>query len=194
MIIVNLHIQIILLILFEMVFYICSLLKWHDVDYFWWRRKAAHKKLKFFLLFFLNRFNVDSPTATGADSMKGHAVFILIDFDTTVFVSLIQNLFYLQITITMLVPPLMVFLAKHPLVDKFDLSSIKEIWCGAAPLSKELQLAVTKRIGVTSIKQAYGLTETTLAVTHSDVGAAYKYGSCGMVVPGTQMKVNIFSI
>lgn len=93
-----------------------------------------------------------------------------------------------QITITMLVPPLMVFLSKHPIVDKYDLSSLKEIWCGAAPLSKETQLAVKKRIGLKNIKQGYGLTETTLAVLHNNDDQP-KFGSCGLVVPGTIAKV-----
>lgn len=88
----------------------------------------------------------------------------------------------------MLVPPLMVFLSKHPVVDKYDLSSLKEIWCGAAPLSKETQLAVKKRIGLKVIKQGYGLTETTLAVLHNGDSKA-KFGSCGLVVPGTTAKV-----
>ncbi len=45
-----------------------------------------------------------------------------------------------------LVPPLMIFLAKHPMVDQYDLSSVKTILCGAAPLSKEVEIAVKKTI------------------------------------------------
>lgn len=59
----------------------------------------------------------------------------------------------------------MVFLAKSPLVDKYDLSSLKVIWCGAAPLSKESQDAVQKRIGIPIVRQGYGMTEGTLAFT-----------------------------
>lgn len=46
---------------------------------------------------------------------------------------------------TTIVPPLAVFLAKHPLVLKYDLSSLMEVWCGAAPLSKDIQKAVSER-------------------------------------------------
>lgn len=46
---------------------------------------------------------------------------------------------------TTIVPPLAVFLAKHPLVLKYDLSSLVEVWCGAAPLSKDIQKAVSER-------------------------------------------------
>lgn len=43
------------------------------------------------------------------------------------------------------VPPLMVFLAKHPLVDEYDLSSLQNIYCGAAALGKEVEEAVKAR-------------------------------------------------
>lgn len=45
-----------------------------------------------------------------------------------------------------LVPPLVSFLAKHPLIDKFDLSSLKAISSGAAPLSRDLEVKVAERI------------------------------------------------
>ena len=45
-----------------------------------------------------------------------------------------------------LVPPLVLFLAKHPLVDKFDLSSLMALSSGAAPLGRDLELSVAKRI------------------------------------------------
>lgn len=59
-----------------------------------------------------------------------------------------------QINMTTIVPPLAVFLAKHPLVLKYDLSSLLEVWCGAAPLSKEIQTAVSKRCSIIKFKKA----------------------------------------
>ncbi|XP_077286210.1 luciferin 4-monooxygenase-like isoform X2 [Arctopsyche grandis] len=109
----------------------------------------------------------------------------MVKFEEVAFLSAIQNH---KVTITMLVPPLLVFLAKHPLVDKYNLSSLKELWCGAAPLAKETQIAVQKRIGVKRIQQGYGMTETTLAVLHNG-NSEVKPGSCGLVVPGTTAKV-----
>lgn len=68
-------------------------------------------------------------------------------------------------TVTFLVPPLLVFLAKHPLVDRYDLSSLKLILCGAAPISKELEQSVKDRLKTDlSIKQMYGMTELTSVV------------------------------
>lgn len=110
---------------------------------------------------------------------------ILARFDEKVFLHTIEK--YRIETLT-LVPPLMVFLAKHPLVDRYDLSSVKIIWCGAASLSEEIQKAVAKRLNVPNIKQGYGLTETTLAVLLSPPSNS-KYGSVGMVAPNTLAKV-----
>ncbi|XP_037039131.1 4-coumarate--CoA ligase 1-like [Bradysia coprophila] len=68
-------------------------------------------------------------------------------------------------TVAFLVPPLMVFLAKHPLVDRYDLSSLEAIICGAAPISKELEQSVKDRLRTDfRIKQMYGMTELTSVV------------------------------
>lgn len=44
-----------------------------------------------------------------------------------------------------LAPPLLLFLAKSPLVDKYDLSHVREVTSGAAPLSEATEEAVKKR-------------------------------------------------
>ena len=62
----------------------------------------------------------------------------------TLFINIFLSL--LQVTDAPLVPPLILFLAKHPLVDKFDLSSMVRVNSGAAPLGKELETAMLKRL------------------------------------------------
>lgn len=44
-----------------------------------------------------------------------------------------------------LVPPLVLFLVKSPLVDEYDLSFVKDIFCGAAPLNKDTEVYLKKR-------------------------------------------------
>lgn len=62
----------------------------------------------------------------------------------------------------MVVPPIALALAKHPIVDNYDLSSLRYILCGAAPLSSELQQALAARLkGQTYVVQGLGMTETT---------------------------------
>lgn len=62
-------------------------------------------------------------------------------------------------------PPIAVALAKHPLVDQYDLSAIKVVFSGAAPLDGALASAVAARLDCT-VCQGYGMTETS-PVTHA---------------------------
>ena len=55
-------------------------------------------------------------------------------------------------------PPVAVALAKHPMVDDYDLSCIDVIFSGAAPLDAELGHAMGKRLGC-KVLQGYGMTE-----------------------------------
>ena len=70
-----------------------------------------------------------------------------------------------RIDVAHIVPPLVVFLAKHPLVAQYDLTSIKDIITGAAPLGGDVVKAASERTGCSLIRQGYGLTETS-PVTH----------------------------
>lgn len=105
-------------------------------------------------------------------------------FDEELFLQCIEKY---RIEQLLLVPPLMVFLAKHPLVDKYDLSSVKSIACGAAPLSEEIHKAVAERLNGVEIKQGYGLTETTLGVLWSTDDKS-KPGSF-VLSPGVSAKI-----
>lgn len=86
------------------------------------------------------------------------------------------------------VPPIAVFLAKNALVDGYDLSSVKTIICGAAPLSREVEDLIRSRLHVTSIRQAYGMSETTLAIL-VQMDEDNVPGSVGKVRAGQYVKV-----
>lgn len=88
-----------------------------------------------------------------------------------------------------LVPPIALALAKHPLVDQFDLSSLEMINSGAAPLGADLELAVEKRLGC-MMKQGYGMTEASPVTHFTPTDAALvRHGSCGLVIPNTEVRV-----
>ncbi|CAK9813608.1 Luciferin 4-monooxygenase [Anthophora quadrimaculata] len=129
-------------------------------------------------------FHAYSFSVMLANLIFGNKCIILPRFDERIFLRTIEKYKIQQLTV---VPPLMVFLAKHPLVDKYNLSSIKEIWCGAASLSKEIAKMVERRLN-TTVKQGYGLTETTLTVLQASDDST-KYGSVGTLVPGISAKV-----
>ena len=82
----------------------------------------------------------------------------------------------------------MVLLAKSPLVDKYNLSSVRDIGCGAATLSKDIEDQVKKRLGTKLIiRQTYGMSESTLGtLTAQDI---VKPGSVGSPIKGIYAKV-----
>ncbi|XP_062574129.1 uncharacterized protein LOC134235966 [Saccostrea cucullata] len=91
-----------------------------------------------------------------------------------------------KVTQLHIVPPIVLFLGKHPMVSKFDLSNLNTMTSGAAPLGEGLTHEVMKRLNAV-IRQGYGLTETS-PVTHLDV-IPPNPGTIGCVIPNTQCRV-----
>ena len=85
-------------------------------------------------------------------------------FEIEKFCAIVQNQ---KITFAYVVPPLVLLLSKHPVVDKYDLSSLRMMNSGAAPLTREIVDALHKRLKV-PVKQGYGLSETS-PTTHTQV-------------------------
>ncbi|MCL4150611.1 UNVERIFIED_CONTAM: hypothetical protein GTU68_022716 [Idotea baltica] len=85
------------------------------------------------------------------------------------------------------VPPIVLGLAKHPAVDNYDLSSLRKIFCGAAPLGGDLATEASERIGC-AIVQGFGMTELS-PVSHATVGDDFKSGSSGWTVPNTECRI-----
>lgn len=101
-------------------------------------------------------------------------------FDIEKFCAYIQEH---RITFAFIVPPVVLLLSKHPVVDKYDLSSLQMMNSGAAPLTHELVNAVYKRIKV-PVKQGYGLSETS-PTTHTQPSEDWDktIGSVGRLLP-----------
>ncbi len=92
-----------------------------------------------------------------------------------------------RITQLFLVPPIVLALAKHPVVDGYDLSSVRRIFSGAAPLGGEVAEAAARRLGC-SVAQGYGMTELS-PVTHAIADGEYRAGSVGTLVAGTEARL-----
>jgi acyl-CoA synthetase (AMP-forming)/AMP-acid ligase II len=86
-----------------------------------------------------------------------------------------------------IVPPVAIALAKHPIVDQFDLSAVEHVISAAAPLGGDLADAVGKRLGCT-VTQAYGMTELSPA-SHGVPGASPRTGSVGLSIAGTACRI-----
>ncbi len=117
---------------------------------------------------------------------RGATVVTMPRFDLVQFLRAVQDY---RITRAYVVPPIVLALVKHPLVDEFDLSSLEFINSGAAPLSAELEAACGRRLGC-QMEQGYGLTETS-PTTHwvTDEPAWQKPGSIGPPLPNTECRV-----
>lgn len=92
-----------------------------------------------------------------------------------------------RIDFTFVAPPIAVVLAKHPMVDDYDLDSLTTLLSGAAALDHALAAAVQDRLNVT-IVQGYGMTETS-PVTHTGIRGKTPLESIGLPVANTECKV-----
>ena len=116
---------------------------------------------------------------------RGATLVTLPRFDVPGFLAAIQDQ---RITQTVVVPPIVLALAKHPAVDQYDLSSLEWLGCGAAPLSAELQQACAERIGC-PVGQGYGMTEATAGIALFPVGTPVVPGSSGPLLPGIRARI-----
>jgi len=115
---------------------------------------------------------------------NGGSIVYLPKFEPEMFLKCIQDK---KISLAHLVPPLIVFLAKHPIVSQYDVSSIKRVLCGAAPLGEDISTAFLQRHpNIESLLQGFGMTETS-PVTNIDL--TQTLGSIGPLVCNTQAKI-----
>lgn len=105
-------------------------------------------------------------------------------FDLEMFLRLIQEH---RATRLYIVPPVALALAKHPLVEQFDVSSVTQIFSGAAPMGPEIEAAVGTRFGADSV-QGYGMTELS-PISHMTAGDDIRHGSSGQAVPSTECRI-----
>ncbi|HEX5707959.1 MAG TPA: 4-coumarate--CoA ligase family protein [Pyrinomonadaceae bacterium] len=115
---------------------------------------------------------------------SGSTIVTLPRFDLEQVLGVIQNY---KVTIAHLVPPVVLALAKHPVVERYDLSSLKTVFSGAAPLGAQLSEECCARLGC-KVMQGYGMTETS-PVTHLSQQGGDKHGSVGLCVSNTECKV-----
>ena len=117
----------------------------------------------------------------------GATVITLARFDFDAFLTAIQEH---RVTQTIIVPPILLGLAQHPAVERYDLSSLRWIGCGAAPAGPELEETVADRVGC-AVGQGYGMTETVAAIALPDVERPETIvrGSVGRLLAGTEGRI-----
>ncbi|CAJ0751328.1 23139_t:CDS:10 [Entrophospora sp. SA101] len=115
---------------------------------------------------------------------SGASAILLSKFDINSFCQTIQDY---KINLGYIVPPILLQLVKNPVVDKYDLSSLKFIVSGAAPLSKELSKMFNDKFKKIPLKQGYGLTETTPVLTLGKTDDVV-IGSSGIIIANVEIK------
>jgi acyl-CoA synthetase (AMP-forming)/AMP-acid ligase II len=95
-----------------------------------------------------------------------------------------------RVTASIVAPPIALGLARHPAVDGLDLSALRWLGCGAAPLDRHIEERCAERLGCV-LGQGYGMTEATSAIALPNVAIPDEIvaGAVGQIVPGTEARV-----
>ncbi|KAJ4248832.1 hypothetical protein NW762_012670 [Fusarium torreyae] len=105
---------------------------------------------------------------------------------------LLRSIESFKVTYLLLAPPVVSMLVNGPLVSQFDISSVKFLLCGAAPLPRDLEHrleALFVKSGARS-RQGWGMSEATMAVTllgPDEFDPSHE--SVGYLVPNMQLKI-----
>jgi long-chain acyl-CoA synthetase len=106
-------------------------------------------------------------------------------FETDQFMSLIQEH---KCTVMPAVPTMLSLILNHPTADKYDLSSLREVVCGASPLPEEVARAFSEKYGC-FVREIYGLTEATGMGSANRRSGVYKPGSAGQAYYNIELKI-----
>ncbi|KAJ8755490.1 hypothetical protein K2173_019288 [Erythroxylum novogranatense] len=120
----------------------------------------------------------------------GGAILLMPKFDIGTLLALVQRY---KVTVAPMVPPIVLAIAKSDETDKYDLSSVRILKSGAAPLGKELEDTVRTKFPNATLGQGYGMTEAgpvlAMCLAFAKEPFDIKPGSCGTVVRNAEMKI-----
>ena len=114
---------------------------------------------------------------------NGATIVTLPRFEVKAFLDIMERY---RVTTAYVVPPIVRTLAKHHLVSRYDLTSLRIVVSAAAPLSEPIARACAERHHC-SVRQAYGLSEC--GFTHLAGRTDSKLNSVGPPLPGTDFQV-----
>jgi acyl-CoA synthetase (AMP-forming)/AMP-acid ligase II len=117
--------------------------------------------------------------------LQGATVVILPRFELYAFLRAVQDH---AVTRAEVVPPIVLALATSDRVDEFDLSSLRVVTAGAAPLDGDLARTFAARIGC-RLKQGYGMTELGGSSHTAPDHGPDKPESIGPALPGVECRV-----
>ncbi|AWK09739.1 4-coumarate--CoA ligase family protein [Streptomyces spongiicola] len=133
-------------------------------------------------------FHIYGLTALmNAPLRRGATVVVLPRFDLDQFLAAIEKH---RINALYVAPPIVLALAKHPAVARYDLSSLEYVVSAAAPLDAGLARACSERLGLPPVLQAYGMTELSPGTHVVPLDADNPPpGAVGKLLPCTEMRI-----
>ncbi|ERS99509.1 uncharacterized protein SPSK_03166 [Sporothrix schenckii 1099-18] len=121
-----------------------------------------------------------------AGSFRGDQVIVLPRFELETFLAAIQKYRIQQLRI---VPPIVIRLLRtQDVCSKYDLSSVRFVYTGAAPTGEETINDLRAIYPKWTIGQGYGMTETSTVVCSTSEHDTYDRSS-GSLVPGVKAKI-----
>ncbi|CAN6302256.1 unnamed protein product [Urochloa humidicola] len=125
---------------------------------------------------------------TFAQLQRGNTIVVMSRFDMDAVMAAVERH---RVTYLFGVPPVMIALAKLGRAGKYDLSSLRFIGSGAAPLGKDVMEVVAKNFPDADIVQGYGMTETCgiISLEYPEKGQPRQFGSTGSLVSGVEAKI-----
>ncbi|CAN6317771.1 unnamed protein product [Urochloa humidicola] len=140
-------------------------------------------------LCFLPMFHIfGMAVITLSQLQRGGTVVVMARFDVGDVLAAVERH---RVTYLFCAPPVMIALAKHGSGDRYDVSSLRCICSGAAPLGKDVMEAVAEKFPDAEIIQGYGMTETCgiVSLEYPQKGHARQFGSTGALVIGVEAKI-----
>ncbi|OEL27553.1 4-coumarate--CoA ligase-like 1 [Dichanthelium oligosanthes] len=140
-------------------------------------------------LCFLPMFHIfGMSVVTLGQLQRGNTVVVMARFDVDAVLAAVERH---RVTYIFCAPPVMIALAKHVKGGRYDLSSLRCIGSGAAPLGKDVMEAVADKIPSAEIIQGYGMTETcgVTSLEYLQKGRARQFGSTGQLLSGVEAKI-----
>ncbi|MFZ0380375.1 MAG: AMP-binding protein [Solirubrobacteraceae bacterium] len=123
-------------------------------------------------------------TTSGLHTPERPVTVLLRWFDPATFLSMVQEH---GVQSAPLVPSMIQLLLAQPL-EELDLTSLRYLGSGAAPLAPELVEELRRRVPWVSIREGYGLSETAALVSTNPAGRE-KPGSVGLPIPGAEVRI-----
>jgi len=130
-------------------------------------------------------FHVGGLSGLNVSLHAGATLVLMPRYDLASLLRLLQDYRATRLTVP---PPVVLDLSRHPLVDDYDLSTLRHIQWGAAPLSETVARACQTRLGCT-VRQGYALSEASSRTHTVPAGAEDRPGAAGPPLPGVECKI-----